>query len=356
METTIELKTYRAFVSGISATALLILIAFPAPAQAFSLWDTLTSILQPVASANAAPTVTPLHLVSETPTLRAALNIDPTPAKGANDMSVVENVALMAEVGPEGTLADIDASLNEKGHIALYVVRKGDTLAAIAKAFGVSVNTISWANDIKNGNIKVGDQLVILPVTGVKHTVKKGESLTGIVKQYKADLDETIAFNNLSTSTDIAVGAEIIIPYGVETVVAAPTTTSGTKPTSKPRGTGGPDLAGYFIRPVDGGRKSQGIHGFNGVDISIPVGSRIKAAASGTVVVARGSGWNGGYGLYVVISHGNGTQTLYAHLSQVNVSTGDQVTQGDTIGLSGNTGKSTGAHLHFEVRGAKNPF
>lgn len=109
------------------------------------------------------------------------------------------------------------------------------------------------------------------------------------------------------------------------------------------------------MRPTKGVR-SQGIHGHNGVDIAAPVGTPVWAAADGKVIVARSGGWNGGYGSYVVISHSNGTQTLYAHLSRVDVTVGQSVTKGKTIGAMGNTGKSTGPHLHFEVRGGKNPF
>jgi len=80
------------------------------------------------------------------------------------------------------------------------------------------------------------------------------------------------------------------------------------------------------------------------------------AAADGEVIVSRNSGWNGGYGSYVVLRHSNGTQTLYAHLNSTAVGVGEKVSQGDIVGYMGNTGKSTGVHLHFEVRGAKNPF
>jgi murein DD-endopeptidase MepM/ murein hydrolase activator NlpD len=110
-----------------------------------------------------------------------------------------------------------------------------------------------------------------------------------------------------------------------------------------------------LIRPANA-VKTQGIHGHNGVDFGGPTGTSIKAAAGGTVTVARNGGYNGGYGSYVVISHPNGTQTLYAHMSSVGVSVGQNVGQGDYIGAIGNTGKSTGPHLHFEVRGARNPF
>jgi murein DD-endopeptidase MepM/ murein hydrolase activator NlpD len=101
---------------------------------------------------------------------------------------------------------------------------------------------------------------------------------------------------------------------------------------------------------------TQGLHGYNGIDIGVPTGTAIYAAAGGTVIISRNSGWNGGYGDYIVISHDNGVQTLYGHLSRTVVQTGARVEQGDIIGYSGMTGKATGPHLHFEVRGAKNPF
>jgi murein DD-endopeptidase MepM/ murein hydrolase activator NlpD len=111
-----------------------------------------------------------------------------------------------------------------------------------------------------------------------------------------------------------------------------------------------------FTHPAPGSVKSQGIHGYNAVDLAGGMGSAIRAAADGEVIVARPSGWNGGYGNYIVIRHSNGVQTLYAHLSSLNVGVGSYVSQGQTIGGMGNTGRSTGTHLHFEVRGGRNPF
>ena len=284
-----------------------------------------------------------------TPALLAATNVDPNPAKGGGDITVVDDVALLAEVGPEGTIADIDEP--ESSQISLYVVKSGDTLSGIAQMFDVTTNTVLWANDLKSAkDIHPGDYLVILPISGVKHTVKSGETLASIVKKYKGDIAEVRAYNGLSEGAVVAVGTEIIIPHGIETPVAPTTRVS-----SPLRGGGGLDIAGYYVRPMYG-RTSQGLQGYNGIDIAAPVGTPVMAAADGTITVARGFGWNGGYGQYIVISHGNGTQTLYAHLSQVNVSQGQYVPQGQVIGFSGNSGKSTGAHLHFEVRGARNPF
>ena len=215
----------------------------------------------------------------------------------------------------------------------------------------MSTNTVLWANDLKSAkDIHPGDTLVILPISGVQHVVQKGETIASIVKKYKGDLDEVLDFNNLPDNAKLAVGDTLLIPHGVE---AATPVSSGSRVV---KSAGGPVIAGYFMRPIAGGIKTQGIHGYNGIDIGVPIGTTVMASASGTVIIARGSGWNGGYGQYVVIQHPNGTQTVYGHLSQVFVATGQSVTQGQAIGASGNTGRSTGAHLHFEVRGATNPF
>ncbi len=113
-------------------------------------------------------------------------------------------------------------------------------------------------------------------------------------------------------------------------------------------------LAGYFIDPVPGYRLSQGIHDNNAVDLAIGKGTPIHAAAAGRVLLAR-NGYNGGFGNVVIISHPNGTETLYAHQSKIATHTGDTVYQGQVIGYVGSTGHSTGPHLHFEVHGARNP-
>jgi murein DD-endopeptidase MepM/ murein hydrolase activator NlpD len=264
----------------------------------------------------------------------------PGPTGGSS--ITIEDDTLVSEptVSPAGT----EEYRPEGVNISIYEVRKGDNLSQIAEMYGVSVNTIRWANDI-TGPIKEGQILTILPVTGVKYTIKKGDTVASIAKAYKSDADEIISFNGISGA--LIAGQTIIIP---DAEVAAPTKSSGS--------TSGTKVAsGYFVRPVKGGTRTQGIHGHNGVDIASYSGAPIFAAASGEVIIAKSDGgWNGGYGNYIVIKHSNGTQTLYAHLTDVQVSAGTRVTQGDQIGTMGNTGKSTGTHLHFEVRGATNPF
>lgn len=282
--------------------------------------------------------------------LEATRNPDPNIAKGGGDITVVGGVALLSEIGPEGTLADIEE--NQSSTISIYVVREGDTLGDIAKMFDVTTNTIAWANNISRGIIRPGQTLVILPISGVKHTVIKGDTLQSIAKKYKADITEVAQYNHLTEGTKLAVGDVILVPDGE---IAAPPSNVAGRPATL-RGAGGPNLEGYYLRPVIGGRKTQGLHGYNGVDIASYLGAPILASAAGEVIIARLGGWNGGYGNYIVIAHPNGTQTLYGHLSGLAVSAGASVTRGQIIGYMGSTGRSTGTHLHVEVRGAKNPF
>lgn len=273
-------------------------------------------------------------------------------ARGGAALVIVDNNTLMPITGPLGSIADVDDVI-KTDRITLYTVREGDNLSVIARMFGVSVNTILWANDISRSNlIKPGDVLIILPVSGINHTVKKGDTLESIAKQYKGNLEEILAFNNVSADTALVIGDEVIIPDG-ELSAPGPTRSSGNRITVNIGSL--KDASGYYIRPVNGTR-SQGLHGFNGVDLAASCGMPIYASAPGTVIVSKGYGWNGGYGNYIVITHANGTQTLYAHNSTNWVTSGQYVEQSQAIGAVGSTGRSTGCHVHFEVRGAKNPF
>lgn len=259
---------------------------------------------------------------------------------------VVDESALEVESSPSTTSGEIHRPTSDQ--ISVYVVREGDTLSQIAEMFNVTVNTIRWNNDLKNSVVQPGQTLVILPISGIRHTVAKGDTLASISKKYKGDVDEIAGYNGVAKDSKLVVGTVVIIPDGeISTSVAS----SGSSV-----GSGLASYSGYYMRPVAGGKRTQGIHGHNGIDIGAPAGTAIMAAAPGEVIIARSSGWNGGYGSYVVIRHGNGTQTLYAHLSSVKVSIGQSVEQGEVIGGMGSSGKSTGIHLHFEIRGAKNPF
>lgn len=288
--------------------------------------------------------------------LEPATNFNPNPPKGGGNIQVADGVALVAEAGPAGTAADLIDVKPQSSQISVHVVKEGETLSQIAELYSVSVNTIRWANDIQRGDVvHPGQELIILPVTGIRHTVAKGETLASIAKKYDGDAEEIANYNELALDASLTAGEQVIIPDGI--IASAPSSkpsSSGYAPTS---GGATPASSAGFVNPLPGSVKTQGIHGYNGVDLGgTPAGSPVLAAASGTVIVAKAGGWNGGYGSYVVVQHGNGTQTLYAHLSSVSVGVGQAVGAGDRLGGVGSTGRSTGTHLHFEVRGASNPF
>lgn len=289
--------------------------------------------------------------------LDAAVNSDPNPNKGAGDLALSGDSALLAKMGPEGAIAPAQAAATAAaggGQITTYTVKEGDSISEIADRFDVSVNTILWANDIKSANlVKPGDDLLILPVSGLQYTVRSGDTISGIAKKYGADPEEVALFNGLESSADLKAGSDIIVPGGAMPTKSTAKSSAGGKSTGSKAL---PAISGFFGNPLPGGKVSQGLHGYNGIDIAAPSGTPIYAAAAGNVVVAKNNGgYNGGYGNYIVIDHGNGTQTLYAHMTSTAVS-GGSVAKGDLIGYVGSTGRSTGNHLHFEVRGAKNPF
>lgn len=303
---------------------------------------------------NASAAVEPLIPSSSTEVLVAPVNSNSKASKYV-PLPTSGEVALMAYSGPSGTIADV-IDMPSSDRISVYVVRPGDTLSDIARMHSVSINTIVWANNLKSTkDVRPGDTLIILPISGIKRTVVKGDTLKSLANKYNGDANEIAQFNGLDPALALIPGSTIIIPGGE--VAVAPTRPSGsTAGVPAPRGGTAPVQAGYYRNPVPGARITQWLHGHNGIDFGSPRGTPISAAADGTVIIARNAGWNGGYGNYVVISHPNGTQTLYAHLTNTIVAPGQSVTAGQVVGYMGSTGKSTGVHLHFEVRGAANPF
>ncbi len=321
--------------------ALIVIVPFSVRANFF---DFLTEEIEVTAEASV------LEEASEIALISAEQNPNPNASRGGAELVVDEN-ALISN-GPVGADAIAQGTISN-GEIRVYTVREGDSLSQVAEMFGVTANTIRWANDItRNTDIQPGQTLVILPIAGVRHIVKSGDTIGSIAKKYEGDEDEILSFNQLASASDIVVGDTLIIPGGE--LHATPAPVKETKG-GKGKTTGGGSGAG-FTHPAPGSVKTQGIHGYNAVDLAGSMGSTIRAAAAGEVIVARASGWNGGYGSYIVIKHRNGTQTLYAHLSSLSVGVGSYVEQGQTIGGMGSTGRSTGTHLHFEVRGGKNPF
>lgn len=351
-------KVKRALFIGLAAGGAFTLSSMPIAVSASFLSD----LFQKTTTLSLAPDST---FNSQTlPLLTPAKNIDPNPSVGGGDITLVQGEALLPD-NSASPGSDV-VSRPVQSQISIYLVREGDSLSSIATMFNVTTNTIVGANNIKKGHIVPGQELIILPIAGVQHVVLKNETLAGLAKKFGSDAAEIAQYNNLSLSDDLTVGQNIIIPNGVlpepvapkPKVAVKPKTTAKTLKANPLRGeTGGPDYGGYYRWPVGGGILTQGLHGFNGIDIGAPSGSEIYAAAAGTVLIAKNNGaWNGGYGNYVVIEHANGTQSLYAHASKVLASPGATVERGELIAKVGRTGQATGFHLHFEVRGATNPF
>lgn len=288
----------------------------------------------------------------------------PTVVQGSNTEVVDSNnevsisgSALLPSVTNIGTIEGVNDGEALSDQIEVHVVKSGETMSQIAEMFGVSANTILWANNMKKGDkLVVGETLVILPIDGIQHIVVKGDTFKKIAAKYKGDSVEIAGFNSMSIEDPLIVGQELIIPNAdIDAPVAVKKTTSAGSKTASSKTSSLQNISGYFINPVPNYvRRSQGYHGKNSVDLAAPTGTRVVASASGKVIVAR-YGWNGAYGNLIIIQHSNGTQTLYAHLSKISVTSGQQVSRGETIGLLGSTGRSTGPHLHFEVHGAKNP-
>lgn len=232
--------------------------------------------------------------------------------------------------------------------IITYVVEAGDTVSTIAEKFNISVNTVLWANKLSsNSLIRPGDKLTILPVTGVSHQVKKGDTLTKIAKAYSADVEEIIKFNKLASETDIAQGKLLIIPGGKILPPPRPTYSSLARVREIFIPPSAPPSSSRMVWPTSGHVITQYFTWrHSGLDIDGDFTSPIYAAESGKVIFV---GWHGGYGNKIDIDHGNGIITRYGHLSKFLVSRGEEVSRGQTIGIMGSTGWSTGSHLHFEV-------
>jgi murein DD-endopeptidase MepM/ murein hydrolase activator NlpD len=236
-----------------------------------------------------------------------------------------------------------------RAEISTYTVQGGDTVFGIAAKFGLTPETILWANSDLEDNpdwLAVGRELTILPVNGVYHQVGGGDTVEGIAATYKTTPEAIIDFDLNELDPDdpvIEAGQWLVVPGGSKpfvprTVVAF----SGTVPADATVGTGA------FGWPASGTIFQGYWSGHQAIDVAAWVGAPVLAADSGHVVF---SGWdNTGYGNTVVIDHGNGFQTLYAHLDAYYVNAGDNVVKGQQIADMGSTGNSTGPHLHFEVR------
>lgn len=233
-----------------------------------------------------------------------------------------------------------------------YTVQKGDTISTIAQKFGISTDTIRWANDLSDDNISVGDSLQILPVTGIAYKVQSGDTVYTIAKKLATEPQKIVdfPFNDFANPETFSLvsGQMLIVPDGIK---------PAEQPFIKQRVyiAQGPSSTSFssagFTWPFHGLITQFASWYHEALDLAAPYGTPIVAAKSGVVVQATTSGYNYGYGDYVEIDHGGGYKTLYAHMEAVNVGVGQQVVGGSTvIGWIGMTGKTTGPHTHFEIR------
>ena len=246
-----------------------------------------------------------------------------------------------------GAIMGGSEQVQERKDVTDYIVQPGDTIESIAQSFNVSVNTLLWANSLsKNSTLKTGQKLVILPVSGLLHIVKSGDTISDLGKIYKSKTEDIVALNGLSGEGDIFIGDILIVPGGFMPQKLIPSIGIGITPLAD----------SFFIFPAEG-QISQGLHYYNGVDVANKCGTPIYAAAAGTVQRTASNGkWNLGMGNHITVLHSGGIVTYYGHLTTLFVKPGDQVNVGDRIGLMGRTGKATGCHVHFQVMGAKNPL
>lgn len=277
---------------------------------------------------------------------------------GDSNFDISDNGIIKVQSGPLRISTEKEKQINDS--IILYEVKEGDTLDTVADLFDVSKNTIVWANNLKTKKLTPGENLLIFPVTGISYTAKNNISLEDVAKKYNADADEIAVYNGISKESKLAKGDSIFIPDAeAEIQTEVKPNKSKTTPIAKkqPKYKNNA-VAGYFMKPVSGCILTQGLHGpyTTATDWGCPVGTPTVAAASGVVIRSVLEGYNGGYGGVIIVSHPNGTQSIYAHMNSISVTVGQKVKQGQVIGTTGNTGRSTGPHLHFETRGTRNPF
>ena len=314
---------------------------------------------------------------AQTPAVEEAANTLPTGPTAP--VPQIEGFSSQSDVvfGGIPRLAQVHTSIpsRPRQEVVKYLVVEGDTIFGIAEKFGLKPETVLWGNyyvllDDPHA-LKAGQELNILPLDGTYHQWEQGEGLNGISSYYGVSPQDIVNFpaNNLDMATigdfanpNIAPGTWLVVPGGRREFISwsAPLGVTRENPASaRVLGSGACD-------PVSGGAVGYGafiwpsnkhyVSGFDytpsanhwGIDLAGNTGEAVYATDAGVVVYV---GWNEyGYGNMVMIDHGNNFQSLYAHMSAYNVGCGQSVGQGEVIGAIGNTGRSTGSHLHFEIR------
>jgi len=244
------------------------------------------------------------------------------------------------------TAQGVDTQRSEKprDQVVTYTVKQGDTLKKIADQFGVSIDTIKWANDMTKDALAIDQSLKIPPITGIVYKVREGDTIYSVAKKYRTEAQKIVnfPFNDFEDPETFAlnIGQTLVVPDGIQPEAVAPA--GRFVPTVFAGG------SGQLIWPAGGMITQYPSWYHNALDIANPTAPGIAAADTGIVTLVEYLKW--GYGQHVMIDHGNGVSTLYGHLQAIYVKPGDKVSKGQIIGKMGSTGRSTGTHLHFEVR------
>ncbi len=228
-----------------------------------------------------------------------------------------------------------------------YTVQTGDTLSSVAAQYHIGADYIVWNNSEVTDRdlLPVGVTLQIPSVEGIIHSVRKGETVSAIAAEYSADPQDIVSFEANGLANDpnrLQPNQLIMVPGGH---IPAPKPVAAAPP-APPAQTAGDGWAWPAVGPLT---STFGPWHPLGIDVGIPSGTPVRAARAGTVIFAGGNPCCS-YGYHVIVDNGDGYETTYAHFSAFNVQIGDQVAQGQVLGLSGSTGHSTGPHLHFEIR------
>ncbi|QTL99602.1 peptidoglycan DD-metalloendopeptidase family protein [Iocasia frigidifontis] len=274
-----------------------------------------------------------IDLIKEEKNLLTSVGDAETP-EALDSLRTDTNGQEMTDVLKPSNIREDEVKLTLFDRVEEYRVKKGDNLWEIANSYRIDIDTLIGANDINNMNrIQVGDVLVILPVKGILYKINPGENLWTITRDFAVSLDEVIEANGISNPDLVKPGKVVLLP--------------GAKPEFGYQ----ERLSQHFIKPIDArissyfGMRWGRMH--EGIDFAVNTGTRIRAARSGKIIYG---GWASGYGNTVIIEHERGVRSLYAHNSKLLVSSGQRVERGQAIALSGNTGNSTGPHLHFEIQ------
>jgi len=277
---------------------------------------------------------------------------DTYPIFAQNENNALQAVSPLSQesIAVDADIFQTSISLKPRDKIIDYTVEKGDTLSTIAEKFGISIETIRWENDLANDNITVGDSLKIVPVTGIAYKVAKGDSVYSIAKKLDSDPQKIVdfPFNDFANPETFSLveGQILIVPDGI-------------KPAEQPTfrrqvyiASGPVTISGLgFTWPIQGIVTQFASWYHMALDIAAAYNSPIVAAQNGVVTSINAGVWNFGYGTDMWVDNGSGFASHYTHMSGVNVAVGDSVTAGKTVlGWIGMTGRTTGPHLHFEIR------